>query len=80
MLRRVALVRTGNPEERIASIIMVKGISELTLANVLRLLVTAKVVPSSLILDILMLEELRSSGTSLLTTATRRNNLEDGIH
>jgi hypothetical protein len=44
-----------------------------------RLLVTAKVVPSSRILVTLMMEALRSSETSVLTRATWRNNTEDGI-
>jgi hypothetical protein len=38
-----------------------------------RLLVTASVVPSSPILEILMKESLSSSETSVLTRATRRN-------
>jgi hypothetical protein len=68
MLRRVALVRTYVTEERIPSII-----------RVLQLLVTANVVPSWPILVTLMMEAIRSSETSALTTATRRNTPEDGI-
>jgi hypothetical protein len=41
-----------------------------------RLLVTANVIPSSLILVILMTEALLSSETSVLTRATRRNITE----
>jgi hypothetical protein len=48
MLHRVAVVRTGVSEERIASIIRAKRISELTvfLRSVLRLQVSANVVPA----------------------------------
>jgi hypothetical protein len=47
--------------------------------SVLRLLITADVVPSSPILIILMMEAIRSSETSILTRAARHNIREDDI-
>jgi hypothetical protein len=68
MLRRVALVRTDVSEER----------SKQILRSVRRLPVTANI--SSLpILVTLMMEALRSSETSVLVRATRRNIIEDGM-
>jgi hypothetical protein len=87
-LHRVALEGTNVSEEHIVSIISVTRIGELgtTLAvvhlflrSVLQLLVTVNVVPSSPILVTLMMEPIRSSETSVLTRATRRNIQEDDI-
>jgi hypothetical protein len=67
----VAVVRTDVSEEHSATILFLR--------IVLQLLVTANVVPSSLILSILMMEEMRFSETSVFTRATRLHIPEDGI-
>jgi hypothetical protein len=87
MLRHVALVRTDVSEEYITSIIRVTRLGELGMIAVtsnrsmlwnIRLLVTANI-PSSPILVTLMMEAIHSSETSVLIGATHRNIPEDSI-
>jgi hypothetical protein len=61
----LALVRADVPEERVASL--------------LRFLVTANVVTSSVILFSLMMEAIQSSETSAFRRAIRRYISEDGL-
>jgi hypothetical protein len=88
ILRHVALIINDVSEERNPSIIrtrlgklrtMLAVTSDYVfLRNILQLLVSANVAPSSPILFTLMMEALHSSETSVLTRITRRNIQEDG--
>jgi hypothetical protein len=66
-------VRTDVSEKCIAFIIGMTKLCIIFLHSVLRLLVTANVVPSSLILLTLMMEAICSSKMSVLTRATQCN-------
>jgi hypothetical protein len=87
MLRHVVLVRTHVSEELSASFFRVTRIEELgmlavtsnrcMLCSMCQWLVTASVVPSSLILVTLMKRALSSSVTSVLTRTTWRNIPEE---
>jgi hypothetical protein len=68
MLRRVTLVITDVSVECIASVIRV------AILGVLRLLVTANVIPSSQILITLVTEAIRFSEKSVVTRATRHSS------
>jgi hypothetical protein len=78
MLRLVALVRNDVSEERIAlnRFTLLRNNVSSQSASVL---FTANVGPSSQIFVSLMMEDLRSSETSILTRTTRRNITEEGI-
>jgi hypothetical protein len=70
VLRHAAFVRNDILEERVTHSI---------LRSVLRLLVTANIVPSSPIPVALMMEVIHPSKASVLARATRCNTPEDGI-
>jgi hypothetical protein len=76
-LHRVALVRTDVLEERIISIISVTKFG--LIRSLLRLLVTANIVPNSPIFVTLMIEAIRFSESTVITIAARRNIPKDGI-
>jgi hypothetical protein len=71
----VALITNDLSEERVATIIRAKRVSELATA----LAVTSNNLPSKMIRFTLILETLRSPETSVLTRAIWSHILEDGI-
>jgi hypothetical protein len=73
-IRRMTLVRTDVSEERISSIIRVTRINKLAAT-----LVTANIAPISPILVTLMIQEISSFETLVLTGATRRHIPENSI-
>jgi hypothetical protein len=80
----VALLRTDVPDERIASVIRVTRVDVLgsklsILRSMLRLLVTADIFTSSLILVTVMQEAKRSSEMSVFTRTTQCHIQEDDI-
>jgi hypothetical protein len=88
MLHRVAPVTSDVSRENIASIVRETRIGEMLAVAGNRImlrsnndcfLVTVDLVPISLILVILMMEDIASSETSVLTRATRRKIPEYGI-
>jgi hypothetical protein len=79
MLGHMVPLRTNVSEERITFIIRVTRILVIFVRSVLRLLVTANVVPNSPIHVTLMMEAIQPSETSVLTRAIRSNISEDAI-
>jgi hypothetical protein len=86
MLRHVAVIRTDDSEETMDSFLRIERIIERAttlelefLRSVLRLLVTANFVHSSLILFSLMMEAIHFCRTSVLTRAKRRHIPENAI-
>jgi hypothetical protein len=80
LFRRMALVRADVSEERIASTIRLTRLCELLKTSaVTRNRSTLRKGKSLHILIALMTEAIRSSETSALTRAARRNILEEGV-
>jgi hypothetical protein len=78
MWHRVALVRTDDSEERIASMIRVERMSEL--ATTLAVIKNFANVLGSVISSTLKMEATRYSEEQMLTGPTRRYIQEDGAH